>query len=107
MSTVIINPGVCGLASKIIVTRRDEDSYLVDIDIESESDNIKRLAEELKEADAMAEIFTNFTNSTIYQLGAKCGLHVACPVPSGIIKAIEVECGLALPKDVDMTVTKE
>jgi len=28
-------------------------------------------------------------------------------VPTGILKAIEVEAGLALPKDVTITVTKD
>ena len=31
---------------------------------------------------------------------AASGLHVSCPIPLGIIKAIEVEAGLALPTDV-------
>jgi hypothetical protein len=33
-------------------------------------------------------------------------LHPSCPVPAGIIKAVEVEAGLALPKDVAIVVTK-
>jgi len=109
MSTVIVKPGVCGLESKIVVTKKDndEDSYLIDIKIESESDNIKRLAKELKEVNGFHECFTNFSTSEVYKLGAKCGLHVACPVPSAIIKAIEVECGLALPRNVEMIITKE
>lgn len=108
MSTALVQPGVCGLKSKIVVTKKpDGGDYDVDIKIESESDNIKRLAKELTEANGMEEVFTNFTKSNIYQLSAKCGLHVACPVPSAIIKAIEVECGLALPKDVEFTISKE
>jgi Family of unknown function (DUF6951) len=34
-------------------------------------------------------------------------VHAACPVPSGLIKAIEVQAGLALPKDVSMRIGKE
>jgi hypothetical protein len=33
-------------------------------------------------------------------------LHPACPVPAGIIKAVEVEAGMALPKDAAILVTK-
>ena len=33
--------------------------------------------------------------------------HAACPVPSGIIKAIEVAAGLALPKDAHIEVAQE
>jgi hypothetical protein len=31
--------------------------------------------------------------------------HAACPVPSGLLKAIEVAAGLALAKDVTMQVS--
>jgi hypothetical protein len=40
-------------------------------------------------------------------MAAKHCKHAACPVPSGIIKAIEVASGLALPKDASITVTQE
>ncbi|MPW26499.1 hypothetical protein GC105_11925 [Alkalibaculum sp. M08DMB] len=108
MSTVIVKPGICGLESKIVVTKKDndQDSYLVEIRIESESDNIKRLAKELKEVNGLEECFNNFSTSLVYKLSSKCGLHLACPVPSAIIKAIEVECNLALPRDVEMTISK-
>lgn len=33
--------------------------------------------------------------------------HAACPVPSAIIKGVEVACGLALPKDVEIKIAKE
>ena len=105
MSKVKVKPGACGLETEIIV--RKKEGNLVEISIESQSDNIKRLAKELKELDGTKEVFSNFATSEIYKLSTKCGLHLACPVPSGIIKAIEVECGLALPRDVEMTVSKE
>ena len=39
-------------------------------------------------------------------LGAKYCTHAACPVPVGIIKAVEIEAGLALPTDVSIKLTK-
>ena len=41
------------------------------------------------------------------QLAPTCSSHPACPVPTGIIKAIEVEAGLALPRDVATKISKE
>ena len=41
------------------------------------------------------------------QMGLKHCTHAACPVPVGIIKAIEVEAHLALPKDVSIRLSKE
>jgi len=106
MTKVTVKPGICGLISRITVTKEKDSDYKVKIKIESASDNIKRLAEQLTEADARKEVLTNFSKSGIYQLGSDIGLHVACPVPSAIIKAIEVETGFALPKDVEMKIEK-
>jgi hypothetical protein len=40
------------------------------------------------------------------EMGHKYCTHAACPVPVGIIKAIEVEAGLALPVDASIKVSK-
>jgi hypothetical protein len=32
--------------------------------------------------------------------------HPACPVPSGILKAVEVAAGLALPRDASIVIRK-
>jgi len=41
------------------------------------------------------------------RLAAEHLVHPACPVPSGILKAIEVESGLALPKDASIKPKKD
>jgi hypothetical protein len=41
------------------------------------------------------------------QMGLKHCIHAACPVPVGIIKAVEVEAKLALPREVIIKVSKE
>jgi hypothetical protein len=42
----------------------------------------------------------------VFREAAKTLLHPACPVPVGIIKAIEMEAGLALPRDVEIRFTR-
>jgi len=108
MTTAFVKPGACGLESKIMVTKKnvDSDNYCVDIHIESESDNIKRLAKELTEVNGFEEVFKSFLTSEVYRLSSKCKLHLACPVPCAIIKAVEVECGLALPRDVEIKISR-
>jgi hypothetical protein len=64
------------------------------------------MSQELKEVDAFEEYFSKFGNSKVYELAKKFCKHPACPVPSAIIKGIEVACGLALPKDVEITISK-
>jgi hypothetical protein len=39
-------------------------------------------------------------------MGAKYCTHAACPVPVGIIKAIELEAGMTLPADVTIKLSK-
>lgn len=48
-----------------------------------------------------------FTLLKIYELAKKYCKHAACPVPSAIIKGVEVACGLALPKDVEIRIAKK
>jgi nitrite reductase/ring-hydroxylating ferredoxin subunit len=64
------------------------------------------MEEELEEINGYKECFSKFDSSQIYKAASKHCQHLACPVPSGIIKGIEVACGLALPKDVEINIEK-
>lgn len=67
------------------------------IAIESDCDAIQRLAEELTEVEPFSEISFRRGMPSTLAMGVEHCHHAACPVPVGIIKAIEVEAGLALP----------
>ena len=75
-----------------------ESRHCVHLTIESECEAVQRLATELTQADPLPEVTFNARPLTL-QLAAKYLLHAACPVLSGIIKAVEVAAGLALPAD--------
>jgi L-fucose isomerase-like protein len=62
---------------------------------------------ELKEVDGFEECFSKLGDSTVYELAKKYCKHAACPVPSAIVKGIEVACSLALPRDVEFHITKD
>lgn len=74
--------------------------------IESECEAIQRLATELTQVEPFQEITFRGEGPLTLQLAAKHCYHTACPVPVGIIKAIEVEAGLALPADVTIRLSK-
>ena len=76
------------------------------VKIESECKAIQRLAADLTQVDSFREITFRGEGPLTLQLAAKYCNHAACPVPAGIIKAIEVEAGLALPADVTIKLTK-
>ena len=68
---------------------------------------MEQLAEALTEVDPYKEISYRGEGPVTLKLAAEHLVHPACPVPSGIIKAIEVEAGLALPKDASIKPSKD
>lgn len=98
MAVVKVDPGICGLPS--VVKAESEDGQICSVSVETNCEAVKAMMEELKEVDAFQAAFSNFTENPVYAAAARHYKHAACPVPSAVIKAIEVACGLALPKDV-------
>ncbi len=103
MAKAEIFAGVCGFNTTINV-RRNGHGCLVDI--HSECSAIQRLAEHLTEVDPLKEISFRRQLPKTYEAAHQYCSHAACPVPSGIIKAVEVEAGLALPRDVSIKISK-
>lgn len=104
MAEVKVKPGICGLESTITVIT--EDMQMANVEISTECPNIKQMENELKNIDCLEECFLKFDTSRVYKSAGKNCKHVACPVPAAIIKGLEVACGLALPKDVDIKIKK-
>jgi hypothetical protein len=88
--------GICGF--KATVETRMEGRHC-QLAIDSDCDAIQRLSIELTEVDPFQEITFRGEGPRTLRMGAKHCYHPACPVPVGIIKAVEVEAGLALPAD--------
>ena len=96
MAKAEIDSGICGFHASV---ETHMDGSRVTISVQSECDAIQRLAEELTEVDPWQEITFRGEGPKTLRAGAKHCYHPACPVPVGIIKAIEIEAGLALPAD--------
>ncbi|MGD8343480.1 MAG: hypothetical protein PVI38_07650 [Desulfobacterales bacterium] len=84
-----------------------EPSGPVTLDISTRCESIQRLADGLKVVHPEEEISFREDGPKTLRMAAKHCKHAACPVPSGIIKAIEVAAGLALPKDAHIEVAQE
>lgn len=104
MIEVKVNPGCCGLNSIIKVDSKNK--QMATIEFTTECPNIKPLEQELTEINGYDECFSKLGDSRVYELAKKYCRHAACPIPSAIIKGVEVACGLALPKDVDIKISK-
>lgn len=100
MTKLEIMPGVCGLTAT--VTAESEDGMEVKVQVDSPCGGIKKMMEELGEdLDSYELLFQKPGTGALYEAAKNCP-HGACVVPAGILKCIEAECKMALPKDVSM-----
>jgi len=103
MAHADIIAGNCGFSAQVETTM---DGSTCKIHITSECKAIQRMAQELTEVDPYKEISFKRAMPKTHEMGVKYCIHAACPVPVGIIKAIEIEAGLALPTDVSIKLSK-
>ena len=103
MAKAEIFAGNCGFNTIVETTL---DGRNCRIAIQSECEAIQRMSQELKELVPIREISFRPNLPQIYEIGFKYCKHAACPVPSGLIKAVEVEADLALPTDVTIRITR-
>jgi hypothetical protein len=98
MTKVNISIGACRMYAQVTVKKRKK--YMVDLEIESDCDHIQRMAEEIgpNPINGLEEFRTIF-RSKVYQAADKTVPHPICTVPAGVLKAIEAELELALPRD--------
>ncbi len=103
MAKAEIESGICGFCTTVTTTG---EGRKVRVEFETECGYVEQLAEALTEVDPYREISYRGEGPVTLRLAAEHLVHPACPVPSGIIKAIEVEAGLALPKDASIKPSK-
>ena len=105
LSKVKVHAGICGFISNIKVNKTEGKNAKVKI--VSACGMIKDLSNEMTEINWIKSITREMADSEVYKITDKYITHAACPVPSAILKAVEVEFGLALPKDVTMKIEKD
>lgn len=103
MARAEIFSGICGFSTSVETSMNGSKCR---VSIHSECKAIQRLAEALTEVSPFQEISHRRSTPKTLQLGAEYCTHAACPVPVGIIKAVEIEAGLALPADVSIKLSK-
>lgn len=105
MATVEIHAGVCGHITKVTATRGE--AYTVRVTLESTCPHVWKIGGDVDEVDALQQIGLRGGLPPVLRAAYTHCVHAACPVPSGLIKSIEVASGLALPEDVSMRISKE
>ncbi len=103
MTKVIVHSGACGFIVTIHAVKSAGGTITLRIDTDCEM--VKKMLEDISVLDRFAAL-TAFQNNPVYRSAAKHLKHVACTAPSGIIKAIEVEAGMNVPKNADICFVK-
>jgi hypothetical protein len=96
--------GICGFSATIEVKQLD--NKIVRVIVRSECEQITAMNPDLACIQWKGrghEVFGRMTDSVVYQSAAKHIRHTGCPIPAAILKTIEVEVGIALPKDVTIS----
>jgi hypothetical protein len=104
MTTVVIQSGACGYTTTVTVKKDKEGKLLLVLD--SDCAMVRRMLDDIAILDRFAPL-SGFLQNPVYKSAAKHLKHVACVVPSGILKALEVEAGLNVPKDACNTFIRE
>jgi len=96
MTRVSVDAGICGFVTTVEVHKVSDGN--INISITSDCGIVSSLNEQYNDL-AWKAVYKKQERYSPYQL-IRCTRHIACPVPVAILKAVEVEMGLALPKDV-------
>lgn len=98
VACVNVNPGICGFACTVCARKLEERT--VEIAIKgSECKQIQRLSELITQI-GFRDIFVPLTRNPVFVGAEKAGCHLACVIPTAVIKVSEVALGLALKRDV-------
>jgi hypothetical protein len=97
MTRVNVEAGICGFTSTIEVSKLS--AKRVRVDITSDCEMVSKLGEQLHDVE-LRNALKLPENPLLCKCAHRYIRHVACPVPIAILKAIEVEVGLALAKDI-------
>jgi hypothetical protein len=103
LSKAEITSGICGFTT---IVKAQQQGRIVKLSIQSDCKAIQRLAGELTEVEPFQEITFRGKGPRTLEAGALYCSHPGCPVPVGIVKAVEVEAGLALPADAVIKLSK-
>jgi len=95
---VEVDSGICGFFC--VVEAKKTGRHQVSIRISgSDCEHIKRLSGRVNEMD-LKNLFKPMTKNPVFVSAQQSGCHPSCPVPTAVLKTVEVAMEMALPKDV-------
>ncbi len=104
MATIKVDPGICGLMTELTVTA--EDGMNAVFGVKTDCPHIKKLVDAVPTVNGYEEVFAKYGDGRIAMAAKEYCSHGACPVPTGMLKGVEIVCSLALQKDVQIQIEK-
>ena len=104
MTKVVIQSGSCGFT--VTVTAEKGTGRAVRISLATDCEMVQKMLEDIATLDRTAAL-AGFSHNPVYLSASRHLIHPVCPVPSGILKALEVEAGLNVPRDVTVVFEKK
>ena len=97
MTRVIVEAGICGFITTVEATRTGKRT--VSVVVKSDCEAVAELNGDLQEL-TWTEALGKPGESVVWKCVCEHIHHPSCPVVIGILKAIEAELDLAIPRDV-------
>jgi hypothetical protein len=95
-TTLSVEPGVCGFHCTIRATKSKDGKVRVSIS-DSQCELVLKMSKFFEEL-TLQDLFLPMANNPINRWAEKARCHPSCIVPFAILKAVEVEMGMALPR---------
>ncbi len=97
---ITVDPGICGFPCKIEGWLKEKRVAGIRI-LDCECEMIEKLSENIEEI-TLRQLFLPMSKNPIFLSAQDAGVHLACPIPSAMVKTLEVTLGLAVPKDISI-----
>ncbi|MBW1888825.1 MAG: hypothetical protein JRI52_10840 [Deltaproteobacteria bacterium] len=94
---VIVNPGVCGFSCTIHAGKIGKGRVAVSI-LDSCCEQVQKMSQLLEEI-SLEDLFKPLSRNPVLLWAKQARCHTTCIVPLAVLKAVEVEMGMAVPRD--------
>jgi len=98
MTKLFVEAGICGRTATIEVIGLP--GHRAAVTVTSDCEMVNKMGEGLKEINWLSLWKRRGNGYSAYKAALRSIRDITCPIPVAVLKAIEVEAGIALPKDV-------
>jgi hypothetical protein len=104
VTKLTVTSGACGFTA--VVRAEKAPGRTVEICVESGCAMVQKMAAEITRL-GRHDALIGIPGNPVYLAAGRHLKHAACPVPAAVLKALEVEAGLNVPKDATIVFEKD